>query len=199
MARAGPFLFALLLLVPSANYQVFDGLPLSRGAEFVGLALLIPLVLSRALRRLHARWVDSWPRAIRGAALTSVALALGAKLLLLASGTHQGFLACYRTPLQAPTAGPCERSFENQFFRFAVTRIDRAVSFDEHDWNLGFLNAIRFDRHYMGEERGSGGGCRSRPRGKESSNGPSRGSPGSPTRARRPSSSIPRGRRPVGP
>jgi hypothetical protein len=153
MARAGPLLFALLLLVPSANYQVFDGLPLSRGAEFVGLALLIPLVLSRALRRLHARWVDSWPRAIRGAALTSVALALGAKLLLLASGTHQGFLACYRTPLQAPAAGPCERSFENQFFRFAVTRIDRAISFDEHDWNLGFLNAIRFDRHYMGEEQ----------------------------------------------
>ena len=153
MARAGPFLFALLLLVPSANYQLFDGLPLSRGAEFVALALVIPLVLSRALRRLHRRWVGGWPRAIRIAAATAGGLALGAKLLLLASGTHQGFLACYRMPLQPPSAAPCERSFENPFVRFAVTRVDRAIGFDQHDWDLGFLNTIRFDRHYMGTEQ----------------------------------------------
>lgn len=153
MARAGPFLLALLLLAPSANYQVFDGLPLSRGPEFVGLALLIPLLLSRALRRLHARWTGRWPRALRIVAVTAGVGALGAKLLLLASGTHQGFLACYRTPLEAPTTGPCERSFENPFFRFGVTRVDREIRFDQDYWDLGFLNSLRFDRHYMGSEQ----------------------------------------------
>lgn len=153
MARAGPALLGLLLLVPSANYQVFDGLPLSRGWEFVGLALLIPLLLSRSLRRLHARWAHRWPRALGIVAVTVGVSALGAKLLLLGSGTHQGFLACYRSPLEAPTTGPCERSFENPFFRFAVTRVDRALSFGPDDWNLGFLNTIRFDRHYVGSEQ----------------------------------------------
>ncbi len=153
MARSGLSLLVLLLLVPSANYQVFDGLPLSRGPEFVGLALVIPLLLSRTLRRLHARWAGRWPRALRIVAATAGVGALSAKLLLLASGSHQGFLACYRTPLEAPTTGPCERSFENPFFRFAVTRIDRAISFEPDDWNLGLLNTIRFDRHYMGTEQ----------------------------------------------
>ncbi len=67
---------------------------------------------------------------------------------MLASGSHAGFLACYRSPLTAPPTGPCERSFENPFFRFAVTRIDPAISFREHDWDLGFLNTNRFNFFY---------------------------------------------------
>jgi hypothetical protein len=153
MARSSPFLLALVLLVPSANYQVFDGLPLSRGAEFVALALLVPLLLSRALRRHQARRIGRWPRAVQTLVVTVGVAVLAVKLLLLASGTHQGFLACYRTPLDPPTTGACERSFENPFFRFAVTRIDRDIRFDQHDWNLGFLNTIRFDRHYAGNEQ----------------------------------------------
>jgi hypothetical protein len=153
MARSSPFLLALLLLVPSANYQVFDGLPLSRGTEFVALALLIPLLASRALRRLHARWIGRWPRAFRALVVAVGVAVLAAKLLLLASGTYQGFLACYRTPLDPPTTGPCERSFENALFRFAATRVDREIRFDPNDWNLGFLNSVRFDRHYMGSEQ----------------------------------------------
>jgi hypothetical protein len=153
MARAGPVLLVLLLLVPSANYQVFDGLPLSRVPEFVALALLIPLLVSRALRRLHARWTGRWPRIVKVLAVAAGAGALGAKLLLLASGTHQGFLACYQTPLDPPTTGPCERSFENALFRFAVTRVDREIRFGPDDWDLGFLNSVRFDRHYMGAEQ----------------------------------------------
>jgi hypothetical protein len=78
--------------------------------------------------------------------------AVGIKLVLLASGTHDGFLACYRSPLEAPVAGPCERSFENPFFRFSVTRLDRFIGFDEHDWDLGFLNTVRYDRHYEGPQ-----------------------------------------------
>jgi hypothetical protein len=152
MARAGPvLLLALALGVPSANYQLFDGLPLSRGAEFVALALLIPLLASRALRRLHARWIGRWPRLLRALAWTAAGV-LGVKLVLLASGTHEGFLACYRSPLEPPRTGPCERSFQNPFFRFSATRIDRVVSFGEHTWDLSLLNTIRFDRHYEGPQ-----------------------------------------------
>ena len=152
MARAAPLLLAVVLALPSASFQVFDGLPLSTGPEFVGLALLIPLLVSRGLRRLHTRWIARWPRALRAALLSTAVLAVVVKLGLFASGTHQGFLACYRTSLEPPVSGPCERSFENPLFRFAVTRLDRAIAFGEHDWDLGFLNTIRFDRHYFGNE-----------------------------------------------
>jgi hypothetical protein len=151
MARAWLLLgLALLLVLPSANYQVFDGLPLARAPEFLALALLIPLLLGRGLRRLHERWMSRWPRPLRVALIAAAAMGLGLKVVLLASGTYQGFPACYRSPLEGPTTGPCERSFENPLFRFAVTRLDRAVHFGEHDWDLGFLNTIRFDRHYDG-------------------------------------------------
>ncbi len=152
MGRAGFLLLALLLVLPSANYQLFDGLPLSRPPEFLGLALLIPLLVSRGLRRLHGRRVARWPRTLQVALIAAVVGALGLKVVLLASGTHQGFLACYRSPLEVPPTGPCERSFESPLFRFSVTRLDRTIDFGEHDWNLGFLNTVRFDRHYEGLE-----------------------------------------------
>ncbi len=94
--------------------------------------------------------MSRWPRPLRVALIAAAAVGLGLKVVLLASGTYQGFAACYRSPLEAPTTGPCERSFENPLFRFAVTRLDRAVHFGEHDWDLGFLNTVRFDRHYDG-------------------------------------------------
>ena len=56
MARVDLLLLAVLLGLPSVNYQLFDGLPLSSWPEFVVLALLIPLLVSRALRRLYSRW-----------------------------------------------------------------------------------------------------------------------------------------------
>jgi len=43
VAGATLALFALLLLVPSANVHVFDGLPLSTLPELVGLVLLLLL------------------------------------------------------------------------------------------------------------------------------------------------------------
>jgi hypothetical protein len=150
MARAGLLLLVLLLVLPSANYQVFDGLPLSRAPEFLALVLLIPLLASRALRRLYARWVGRWPRVVQVALVTAAVAAVGIKTVLLASGTYQGFLTCYRSPLQAPPAGPCERSFESPFARFSVTRIDPRISFGEYDWTLGFLNTVRLERHSDG-------------------------------------------------
>ena len=155
MVRVDLLLLAILLGLPSANYQIFDGLPLSSWPEFVGLALLIPFLMSRALRRLYARWTRRWPHGLRVGLLAAAATAVALKVVLLASGGHAGFLACYRSPLQAPPTGPCERSFENPFYRFAVTRIDPAISFREHEWDLGFLNTQRFNFYYA---RGSSTG-----------------------------------------
>jgi hypothetical protein len=152
MARMAPLLLAIVLALPSANVQIFDGLPFSHILEFLAFVLLLPLIASRALRRLHARWLGSWPRAARVAMRTAIGVAVGLKLLLLASGTSQGFLACYRSSLEPPENGPCERSFENPFFRFSVTRFDRAINFGEHDWDLGLLNSVRFDPHYVGPQ-----------------------------------------------
>ena len=45
-----PILWAVLLL-PSSNVGWFDGLPLDTGPELIGLLLLLPLTVSRALRR----------------------------------------------------------------------------------------------------------------------------------------------------
>ena len=74
-----------------------------------------------------------------------------AKLILLASGTFEGYLACYRSTLSDPPAGTCEKSYENPFARFDVTRIDRDLTFDEREWNLTFFNSHRFN-FYAWEE-----------------------------------------------
>jgi hypothetical protein len=150
MALTIPVLLAIALALPSANFQTFDGLPFSHIPEFLGFVLLLPLITSRGLRRLHWRWLASWPSGARAAIGIALGVALGVKVLLLASGTTQGFLACYRSPLEPPVNGPCERSFEHPFFRFSVTRVDRAIYFGEHDWDLGYLNTVRFDPHYVG-------------------------------------------------
>lgn len=154
MTGAGLLLLAVLLGLPSANYQIFDGLPQSTWLELVALLLLIPLVVSRTLRRLHARATRRGPRALRVGLLAIAIVALALKLSLLASGTHMGFLACYRSPLSKPPSGPCERSFENPFFRFAVTRIDPVIDFGERDWDLGFLNSFRFNFYPTPDFRG---------------------------------------------
>jgi hypothetical protein len=148
--RAGPLLLALLLALPSANYQQFDGLPFSRAPEFLVLVLLIPLLASRGLRRLDHLWGAQWSPRLRAALAAVAMVALAVKLLLLASGTQEGFLACYRSTLEPPTSGACERSFEYPFARFSVTRVDPAIDFDEERWDLGFLNAVKFDPHYNG-------------------------------------------------
>ena len=152
MARMVPFLLTIALALPSANFQIFDGLPFSRIPEFLGFVLLLPLVASRGLRRLHGGWLASWPPTVRVAMGTALGVAIGLKLLLLASGTAQGFLACYRSSLEPPVNGDCERSFENPFYRFSVTRLDRAINFGEDNWDLGLLNSVRSDPHYVGPQ-----------------------------------------------
>lgn len=141
------FLFLVLLLLPSSRAHVFEGLPLSGIAEFVTLFLLLPLCASGALRRLHARTIESalgkrWLTVVPAILL----LAIGAKLLLLIAGDRSGFAGCYQS-VTAPSqvALTCERSYENPFFRDSVTRIDDAIAFAPATWNLSFFNSLRFN------------------------------------------------------
>lgn len=139
-----PVLWAVLVL-PSANFGRFDGLPLDTLPELIGLLLLLPLTVSGALRRYCRRRVGAWGR-VAPAVLVALGLAaVGGKLALFVSGTYQGFVGCYRSTLVPPPTGPCERSFANPWFRYSVTRIDSVIDVAPDRWNLGFLNSTRFD------------------------------------------------------
>jgi len=97
-ARVFLALFALLLLLPSADYQVFDGVPWSRLPECVGLALLVPFVVSRPLRRRHGRLLDGNPHAYPRHFLIGY-LAMGS-LVAFAWADHR------RPPLSASPGAP---------------------------------------------------------------------------------------------
>jgi len=148
------FLFLVFLFVfcfPSANLQLFDGLPLSRLYEFGALALVIPFLIFPDLRN---RQIAFWNRVkIRPVFLwILLAAVLLIKGILLASGTHGGFSACYRSPAE-PTAithedlppRACERSYENLWDRFSATRLDASLWFTPDTWNLVFLNTNRYN------------------------------------------------------
>jgi hypothetical protein len=150
----GFLLFLAFLVVvgfPSANLQVFDGLPFSRLFEFGALILTVPFLIFPDLRNrqmifwkgLKIRPVFLW---------TSLAVLLLLKGTLLASGAHTGFSACYRSPAEPTTIThedlpprECERSYENLFDRFSATRTDSAVWFAPDTWNLVFLNTNRYN------------------------------------------------------
>ena len=138
-------MFGLLLLLPSADAHWLDGLPLSRLPEFLGLALLVPFVVSAPLRRLYGALLHRAPAPARRALLGLAVGAVAVKLLLLASGTHAGFVACYRSSLAPPPVGPCERSYENLFGRFGATRLDPRLDFTPDRWDLSFFNSLRFN------------------------------------------------------
>ena len=155
--RPGPglilTLFAAAVLVPSANYLIFSGLPMDSPLEFTALILLMPLILSRRLRRLFSIALLGLGHTFRMVLLACILLVLIAKLILMASGTYEGYLACYRSTLSDPPAGRCEKSYENPFAHFEVTRIDRNIRFDEREWNLSFFNSHRFNFYAWEEGR----------------------------------------------
>lgn len=144
-ARVTLGLAVLLLGLPSVDYQVFSGLPLSTLPEFAVFVLLLPLLLGRGLRRLGGRVMGRLPPRLWWVVVAAGLAAVVVKLVLFQAGGAEGFLACYRSPLTPPPAGGCERSYENPLFRAAATRVDRVVDFEPRTWNLSFFNSQRFN------------------------------------------------------
>jgi len=143
--------FFIVVCFPSANLQRFDGLPFSRLIEFGALALLVPFLIFPDLR---IGQLGFWKRLKIRPAYLWILLAgiLLLKGILLASGAHTGFSACYRSPAE-PTAitheelppSVCERSYENLLNRFSATRLDSSLWFTPDTWNLVFLNTSRYN------------------------------------------------------
>jgi len=135
-------LLAVVLALPAAATR-FDGIPFNTLPEAIVVALLLPLACSTALRRLLDRGVarSSW----LPSALFAMVLLAGGLKATLATTRPPGFAACYESTLSAPPAGRCERSFDNPFFRFDATRIDPVLDFGPQDWNLSFVNSLRFN------------------------------------------------------
>jgi hypothetical protein len=143
--------FLIVLCFPSANLQLFDGLPFSRLPEFAVLALAVPFLIFRELR---VRQADVWKRwKIRPAWLwIFLAVIFIIKIALFASGEHSGFAGCYRSGAEPTNIThedlpyrACERSYENLFDRFSATRLDETIWFGQDNWNLVFLNTSRYN------------------------------------------------------
>ena len=144
------------LVVPSANFLVFDGLPLSSVAELAVLVLGAVMLCSTRCR-VVARNVLGW-RGGRGlAAVIAIgAIVVAAKLVLLVGAPLVGFEACYSNPVAPRPGGGCELSFENLASRTDATRVDETIDFGPRvpaagdsrlisgsNWNLSFVNDSR--------------------------------------------------------
>lgn len=157
----------VLVLLPSANFATFSGVPLTGWPEVVGFFLLSTLMVSSSVRRQLTASVEAVGTWSTRVALVLAAVGVAAKLALLVSGQGVGFLACYHALADTshsrghggsrnPVRG-CERSYDNPLSREGVTRIDErldfgsrepnraAASIDRTNWNLDFLNSSRFN------------------------------------------------------
>jgi|TARA_B100001964_G_scaffold181497_1_gene200680 hypothetical protein len=139
-----------LLLFPSANYHLFDGLPLASAGEFAALVLVLPVFFSQGLRRLWARNIRQLGRPAVPALLAASCVALILKLLLMTSGGAEGFKACYHSLVERLPDSPCEKSYDNPWHRFTATRIDGTIDFEPGTWNLSFVNSLRFNYYGPG-------------------------------------------------
>ena len=145
MEAALLLLLTAFVLVPSANYHAFNGLPLDSLPTYFLFLAIVPVVGWRWLR--HQGSMRAGSRGARhvktAIALLSVGVVLKATLFL--GGGFDGFAACYRSLDEAPRSGLCERSFGNPLGRFQATRLDRTIDFGPTDWNLSFVNDNRFN------------------------------------------------------
>jgi len=131
------------ILTTPAAVTWFDGLPFNSLPEACALAVLLPLVFSTAHRRLLDRAIVRSPW-IFAALIGTVLVAASLKAILL-TARPAGYAACYEATMAPPPAGRCERSFSNPFFRFDATRIDPVIDFGPADWDLPFVNSLRFN------------------------------------------------------
>ena len=145
MERQFPRLFALFLLVPSAPWHLFNGLPLSTLAEFGALILTAPLLVSSGLRRLCARHLRLSNPALSYTCSGVLILATALKFILFSARASGGFEACYQSLSGPAIPWICEKSYENAFFRHGVTRTDRTIDFGGANWNFSFVNSLRFN------------------------------------------------------
>ena len=138
----------LFLVFPTANYVWSSGLPLSSLPELIAVLALLPLICSRWLRRLWFRHVSRVFKGNTKILVLVLGLGLVGKAVLFTSGSYQGFPACYRAVGETPSFSSCEKSYNNPLGRFAATRVDNFIDFGSDDWELSFMNSLRFNYYW---------------------------------------------------
>jgi len=141
-------LTAAYFAIPSVDHLYFSGLPFATIPEYFYFLALLPIIAWQPIRE---RWYELFTRHLKPQTVLIVAL-LGAgilgKALLFTSGDSQGFVACYRAIDEQPISGNCESSYSNAFRQINGTRIDTHLDFEAQDWNLSFVNDIRFNYYH---------------------------------------------------
>jgi hypothetical protein len=163
--------FIAAVVFPTTNVARLDGLPLSSPYEILLLLLGVTVLLSAGLRRQYGRLLDRGRGALRWILLIAAFVALVAKGALLASGSSQGFVGCYSSPIT--NGATCESSFANPLSLHGATRVDREINFGprrpstadavayplrdaqvgdlaKSSWDLGFVNSLRFNFYEPG-------------------------------------------------
>jgi hypothetical protein len=158
--------FVSAVVFPTTNVARLDGMPLSSPHEIVLLLPGVTVLVSAGLRRQYGLLLDRGRGAIRWILLIAAIVALVAKGALLATGSSEGFVGCYSSPV-ANGAG-CEFSFANPLSLHGATRVDREINFGPRrpstadavayplrdvqvgdlahsSWDLGFVNSLRFN------------------------------------------------------
>ncbi len=138
-------LFALVFAFPSGSFHAFSGVPFSSLKEYFWLLLFVPFIFSKPLRCKLAVLLRSSQGKVWFILLAAGLLGLGLKSVILVSGENEGFLACYRPLVNPLPGGECERSYENPFYLFDVTRLDYRLDFNKESWRLTFFNSSRFN------------------------------------------------------
>jgi hypothetical protein len=135
----------LLLFLPSANYQVFRGIPWNTAAQVAAIGVALPFLLSRRMKRAYRALTEK--RGLLGRRTAWIACCAGivGKLVLCGFGGYEGFIGDYRSPAAHPASGAWEKSYTNPLFRFGATRIDRTLDFGRTNWNLALFNSLRFN------------------------------------------------------
>ena len=156
------FLIGFTFIIPSGNFHLFSGIPLSDSYEFVGLIILLPLIVSSRLRRIFNTTLKSMNVFIYKFVFWGCVLGLGLKLIILFSGVNQGFSACYLPIVELMPENRCEHSYENPLYLQEITRFDKTLEFtssrrgisttvqnikesNTENWHLSFFNSIRFN------------------------------------------------------
>ena len=153
LARQRPSIWAIILIllmllalvVPSTNYLLFSGFPLNSLKQLTALIILLPLVFNHRYLGNFENWVKRKNRFIIPILSGMFAFIIAVKLILLLSGTYQGFTGCYNSPVAKPARGKCALSYENPFLYYAATRIDPIIDFNAENWNFSFFNSESFN------------------------------------------------------
>ena len=146
---------AVLLLAPSASFHMFSGLPLASLLEYLGLLALLPVIVWPWLRHRWRAWVAACPAGWLRLAVAALCAGVLLKGALFVAGGYEGFAGCYQAIYRTVDyiaarpddgrTGLCEKSYDNPLARFSSTRIDSVLDFGPDDWNLSFMNDLRFN------------------------------------------------------